>query len=266
MSREELNMHSLTLIPDNTLTLVAKMVFVQVWLMGMISRIILQRWPLFLSGGAGALWTGSWPGFKHPRVSRQTSALFIKPKFLYVMFPPIAGQLVVLWHEGRFCQQRLHGHDHRLRQAGVPLPQVSVGGKVLETMISHIWFFNPLTFFGINSHQLCGKIFILGSSQIWGVCGDAASRVPGEAEQPGGREGDRRGDHGASPFLHLHRTGRVLVIKNHEVDHLTTWSNWFLGHRLQECLCSGALQGGRQVKPWQGATCRVVGWLISYHW
>ena len=30
MSREELNMHSLTLIPDNTLTLVAKMVFVQV--------------------------------------------------------------------------------------------------------------------------------------------------------------------------------------------------------------------------------------------
>ena len=30
MSREELNMHSLTLIPDDTLTLVAKMVFVQV--------------------------------------------------------------------------------------------------------------------------------------------------------------------------------------------------------------------------------------------
>ena len=43
MSREELNMHSLTLIPDNTLTLVAKMVFVQVWIMGIISRIILQR-------------------------------------------------------------------------------------------------------------------------------------------------------------------------------------------------------------------------------
>ena len=83
MSREELNMHSLTLIPDNTLTLVAKMVFVQVWIMGMISRIILQRWPLFLSGGAGALWTGSWPGFKHPRVSWQTSALFIKPMFSF---------------------------------------------------------------------------------------------------------------------------------------------------------------------------------------
>ena len=30
MTREELNMHSLTLIPDDTLTLVAKMVFVQV--------------------------------------------------------------------------------------------------------------------------------------------------------------------------------------------------------------------------------------------
>ena len=29
-TREELNMHSLTLIPDDTLTLVAKMVFVQV--------------------------------------------------------------------------------------------------------------------------------------------------------------------------------------------------------------------------------------------
>ena len=43
MSREELNMHSLTLIPDDTLTLVAKMVFVQVWIMWIISRIILQR-------------------------------------------------------------------------------------------------------------------------------------------------------------------------------------------------------------------------------
>ena len=29
--REELNMHSLSLIPDNTLTIVAKMVFVQVF-------------------------------------------------------------------------------------------------------------------------------------------------------------------------------------------------------------------------------------------
>ena len=35
MSREELNMHSLTLIPDDTLTLVAKMVFVQVGFFGL---------------------------------------------------------------------------------------------------------------------------------------------------------------------------------------------------------------------------------------
>ena len=99
MSREELNMHSLTLIPDNTLTLVAKMVFVQVWIMGMISRIILQRWPLFLSGGAGALWTGSWPRFKHPRVSWQTSALFIKPKFsfCYVSSNCRATRCLVTW-------------------------------------------------------------------------------------------------------------------------------------------------------------------------
>ena len=33
-------------------------------------------------------------------------------------------------HEGCLRQQRLHRHDHRLRQARVPLPQVSAGSKV----------------------------------------------------------------------------------------------------------------------------------------
>ena len=38
-------------------------------------------------------------------------------------------------HEGRLRQQRLHGHDHRLRQARVPLPQVSAGSKVTTIIV-----------------------------------------------------------------------------------------------------------------------------------
>ena len=48
MSREELNMHSLTLIPDDTLTLVAKMVFVQVGFLS-VSNVHIFNSNLFVS-------------------------------------------------------------------------------------------------------------------------------------------------------------------------------------------------------------------------
>ena len=48
MSREELNMHSLTLIPDDTLTLVAKMVFVQVGFLS-VSNLHIFNSNLFVS-------------------------------------------------------------------------------------------------------------------------------------------------------------------------------------------------------------------------
>ena len=64
-------------------------------------------------------------GGTHEFLDRQVLSL----KTLSSPLMTFSGELTVVRYEGRVRKQRLHGHDHRLRQEGVSLPQVSAGGQ-----------------------------------------------------------------------------------------------------------------------------------------
>ena len=144
------------------------------------------------------------------------------------------------------------------------------------TQISFVWalkkhpFYSVLrkqqfwswTWIRVLSEPWKNMLFIQRCFQVRGVRRNAPPRVPGEAEQPSWREGDRRRDHGASPLLHIHRPGLSKLFKN--VDNFFFLSYIYtgqvfpscfenccqieiLGDRFQECLCGGTLQGSRQV-------------------
>ena len=74
-------------------------------------------------------------GGTHEFLDRQVISL----KTLRSPLMTFSGELTVVWYEGRVRKQRLHGHDHRLRQEGVSLPQVSAGSQVLYLRWTWRW-------------------------------------------------------------------------------------------------------------------------------
>ena len=125
----------------------------------------------------------------------------------------------------------LLGHDHRLRQAGVPLPQIHARRQVragcfaqYAYMKFHLFFLDKKV---QNSHPCArSEVFaamlrheFLEKQNSRYVISMRRNMMPSQCQ--GGREGDRRGDDRAAAELHLHGPG----------------------HRLQARLRGGALQG-----------------------
>ena len=141
----------------------------------------------------------------------------------------IAGQLTVVRHEGRVRQQRLHGHDHRLRQARVPLSQVSAGSKVMSwwydsELVSFLWKPSSNVYAGLFPDLKCSR-----------QCSATSSWRSRTVELMWRRLMERQWSCSSltSTLARFVQTFEIC----HKID--------FSGHWLQECLCGGALQGSR---------------------